>query len=64
MYNKIMLINGPNLNMLGTRQPEIYGTVTLADIENGLTKRAKEKGFLRVSLYSSFIKLVFIRYTV
>lgn len=44
MYNKIMLINGPNLNMLGIRQPEIYGKTTLADIEKGLTDRARELG--------------------
>ena len=41
---KIAVINGPNLNLLGTREPELYGTKTLADIESGLLKVARELG--------------------
>ena len=41
---RILLINGPNLNLLGTRQPEIYGTTTLADIEAAVMERAARMG--------------------
>ena len=39
---KVLLVNGPNLNLLGQRQPEIYGATTLRDIEEKVTKRARE----------------------
>jgi 3-dehydroquinate dehydratase-2 len=41
---RILLIHGPNLNMLGKRDPEIYGDRTLADLEYLVVKRAKEQG--------------------
>ena len=41
---KFLIINGPNINLLGTREPEIYGSMTLDDINKDIAKCAKELG--------------------
>lgn len=51
---KVLVLHGPNLNLLGTREPEIYGSTTLADIAAMLKKRAAEEGVELVSVQSNY----------
>ena len=44
MSKQILILHGPNLNLLGTRQPEVYGATTLANINQMLEKRAAYLG--------------------
>ncbi|MBM7584589.1 3-dehydroquinate dehydratase-2 [Bacillus pakistanensis] len=43
--HKLLLLNGPNLNRLGKREPEIYGNTTLTDLEDRLRTLSKDEGF-------------------
>jgi 3-dehydroquinate dehydratase-2 len=45
MAKTVLILNGPNLNLLGQRQPEVYGRETLADVEAACTALAAELGF-------------------
>ena len=46
MSHKVLVINGPNLNRLGTREPEIYGSVSYADLERTVEEKAVEMGLI------------------
>ena len=52
MSKKIAIIHGPNLDRLGTREPEIYGTLTLEEINYSIEKKAHEMG-LSVTFFQS-----------
>jgi 3-dehydroquinate dehydratase II len=43
--NRILVLNGPNLNLLGTRQPEVYGRTTLRDVETACKDHGSRLGF-------------------
>jgi 3-dehydroquinate dehydratase-2 len=52
---KFMIINGPNLNMLGTREPEIYGSSTLSEIQN-FTEMNLDKQSIKLEWFQSNIE--------
>jgi 3-dehydroquinate dehydratase-2 len=53
LTHKLLLINGVNLNLLGKREPEIYGNTTLADIEERLIARAAQHGIELICIQSN-----------
>lgn len=53
MAKNILLVNGPNLNLLGTREPEVYGSTTLADIERAAAAQAVAAGAALASFQSN-----------
>ena len=52
MSKPILILNGPNLNLLGTREPHIYGSTTLAQVEDMCRRRAEKRG-LTISFHQS-----------
>lgn len=52
-YRKVLVLHGPNLNLLGTREPETYGHTTLADIDAALARHAADAGIALSSFQSN-----------
>ena len=50
---RVLVLHGPNLNLLGSREPEVYGTTTLAEIDEMLKSQAAEGGHQVVSFQSN-----------
>jgi 3-dehydroquinate dehydratase-2 len=50
---RLLLVNGPNLNLLGTREPEVYGSATLADVERLVESTAAELGYQVTAVQSN-----------
>jgi 3-dehydroquinate dehydratase-2 len=53
MAKNILLLNGPNLNLLGTREPEVYGATTLAEVEQAAAKQAAQAGATLLAFQSN-----------
>ncbi|GAB7544979.1 type II 3-dehydroquinate dehydratase [Cupriavidus sp. CuC1] len=52
-YRKVLVLHGPNLNLLGTREPETYGYTKLADIDLALAQRARQTGIALATFQSN-----------
>ena len=50
---QVLVIHGPNLNLLGTREPEVYGSTTLAQIDSSLAEHAMQRGATLTSFQSN-----------
>ena len=60
---KVLVLNGPNLNLLGTREPGVYGTTTLADVEAAVRELAADRALVSDLVDSASVETVVIRVT-